>query len=115
LLGDGVLLCARIFFRFTFPVIGNRLMPELKGLVRQRNFNGLKKVLCDFPAPDIAEIFVDLKLDDKEVLLRLCHAGSPPGFLNTCRSTTRKPPWLRSRNMMSCCQSWTQTTCWSAW
>ena len=52
-------------------MIGNLLMPELAELIRQRNFNGLKEILCGFPAPDIAEIFVDLKPDDEAVLLRL--------------------------------------------
>jgi len=42
-------------------MIGNLLMPELAELIRQRDFNGLKEILCGFPAPDIAEIFVDLK------------------------------------------------------
>lgn len=46
-------------------------MPELAELIRQRNFGGLKEILCGFPAPDIAEIFVDLKPDDEAVLLRL--------------------------------------------
>jgi magnesium transporter len=46
-------------------------MPELAELIRQRNFNGLKEILCGFPAPDIAEIFFDLKPDDEAVLLRL--------------------------------------------
>jgi magnesium transporter len=46
-------------------------MPELADLIRQRDFNGLKEILCEFPAPDIAEIFVDLKPDDEAVLLRL--------------------------------------------
>jgi magnesium transporter len=46
-------------------------MPELAELIRQRDFNGLKEILCEFPAPDIAEIFVDLKPDDEAVLLRL--------------------------------------------
>ena len=46
-------------------------MPELAELIRQRDFNGLKEILCGFPAPDIAEIFVDLRPDDEAVLLRL--------------------------------------------
>ena len=52
-------------------VIGNLLAPELKELIRQRNFTQLREILCDFPAPDIAEIFVDLKPGDEAVLLRL--------------------------------------------
>lgn len=52
-------------------MIGNLLAPELKELIRQRNFAQLREILCDFPPPDIAEIFVDLKPDDEAVLLRL--------------------------------------------
>jgi magnesium transporter len=46
-------------------------MPELVELIHRRDFNGLREILCAFPAPDIAEIFVDLKPDDEAVLLRL--------------------------------------------
>ncbi len=46
-------------------------MPELAELIRHRDFNGLKEILSGFPAPDIAEIFVDLKPGDEAVLLRL--------------------------------------------
>ena len=46
-------------------------MPELEELIRQRDFNGLKEILCTFPAAEIAEIFVDLRPDDEAVLLRL--------------------------------------------
>ena len=46
-------------------------MPELKELIRQRDFNGLREILCGFHASDIAEIFVDLTPDDEAVLLRL--------------------------------------------
>ncbi len=57
--------------RFIGAVIGNLLAPELKELIRQRNFTQLREILCDFPAPDVAEIFVDLKPGDEAVLLRL--------------------------------------------
>ena len=52
-------------------MIGNLLMPELVEMIRQRNFTGLRELLCGFHASDIAEIFVDLKPDDEAVLLRL--------------------------------------------
>ncbi len=52
-------------------MIGNLLAPELNALIRQRNFTELREILCDFPVPDIAEIFVDLKAGDEAVLLRL--------------------------------------------
>jgi magnesium transporter len=52
-------------------VIGNLLQPELVELIQQRNFAQLREILCNFPAPDIAEIFTDLKPDDEAVLLRI--------------------------------------------
>ena len=52
-------------------MIGNLLAPELKELIHRRDFTQLRDILCNFPAPDIAEIFVDLHPDDEAVLLRL--------------------------------------------
>jgi magnesium transporter len=52
-------------------MIGNLLQPELVELIRQRNFTQLREILCDFSAPEIAEIFTDLKADDEAVLLRI--------------------------------------------
>src|SRR5947207_7409090 len=52
-------------------MIGSLLQPELVELIRQRNFNQLRQILCEFPAPDIAEILSDLSADDKAVLLRI--------------------------------------------
>jgi len=40
-------------------------------MIQQRNFTQLREILCEFPAPDIAEIFFDLKPDDEAVLLRI--------------------------------------------
>lgn len=53
------------------PVIGNLLQPELVELIQKRDFNQLRDILCGFPAPDIAEIFTDLKPDDEAVCLRI--------------------------------------------
>src|SRR5437667_11363316 len=52
-------------------MIGSLLQPELVELIRQRNFNQLREILCGFPAPDIAEIFTDLRADDEAVLTRI--------------------------------------------
>ncbi|MEY4385470.1 MAG: hypothetical protein RLY20_753 [Verrucomicrobiota bacterium] len=52
-------------------MIGNLLQPELVELIRKRDFNQLRDILKEFAAPDLAEIFVDLKPDDEAVLLRL--------------------------------------------
>ena len=52
-------------------MIGNLLQPELVELIAKRDFAQLRSILCDFPAPDIAEIFTDLNPDDEAVLLRI--------------------------------------------
>src|SRR5207247_4256671 len=52
-------------------MIGSLLQPELVELIRQRNFNQLREILCGFHAPDIAEIFTDLSADDEAVLMRI--------------------------------------------
>src|SRR5207302_4923483 len=52
-------------------MIGSLLQPELVELIRQRNFNQLREILCEVPAPDIAEIFTDLSADDEAVLMRI--------------------------------------------
>jgi magnesium transporter len=52
-------------------MIGNLLMPELVELIHNRDFNGLREILCGFSAPDIAEIFTDLSADDEAVLIRI--------------------------------------------
>src|SRR2546423_6940159 len=52
-------------------MIGNLLQPELVELIEKRNFTQLREILCNFSAPDIAEIFTDLKPGDEAVLLRI--------------------------------------------
>lgn len=52
-------------------VIGNLLGPELVELIEKRDFAALREILCNFPAPDLAEIFTDLKAGDEAVLLRI--------------------------------------------
>ena len=52
-------------------MIGSLLKPELAELIRQRDFNQLREILCGFPAADIAEIFTDLNPGDEAVLLRI--------------------------------------------
>ena len=52
-------------------VIGNLLQPELVELIEKRDFAQLREILCGFAAPDLAEIFTDLKPGDEAVLLRI--------------------------------------------
>jgi magnesium transporter len=57
--------------RLIEAVIGNLLGPELVELIEKRDFTALREILCNFPAPDLAEIFTDLKAGDEAVLLRI--------------------------------------------
>ncbi|HVV01977.1 MAG TPA: magnesium transporter, partial [Verrucomicrobiae bacterium] len=52
-------------------MIGNLLEPELLDLIEKRDFAQLREILCHFPAPEVAEIFHDLKPGDEAVLLRI--------------------------------------------
>lgn len=52
-------------------MIGNLLQPELVELIRQRDFNQLRQILCEFAPPDLGEIFTDLDPDDEAILLRI--------------------------------------------
>jgi magnesium transporter len=52
-------------------VIGNLLQPELVELIQKRDFAQLREILCDFPAPDLAEILTDLGSEDEAILLRI--------------------------------------------
>ena len=52
-------------------MIGNLLQPELVELIQKRDFTQLREILCNFPVPDIAEIFTDLSASDEAVLLRI--------------------------------------------
>src|ERR1041385_237900 len=52
-------------------MIGNLLQPEIAELIRARNFNQLREILCEFSAPDLAEILTDIPDDDRAVLLRV--------------------------------------------
>jgi magnesium transporter len=56
-------------------MIGNLLMPELVELIHKRDFDGLREILCGFPPPDVAEIFVDLKAADEAICLRMLPRG----------------------------------------
>ena len=52
-------------------MIGSLLAPELKAYIEARNFTALREVLCEFAAPDIAEILADLSAADQALLLRI--------------------------------------------
>ena len=52
-------------------MIGHLLKPEIDELIRTRNFTQLRDLLVEFPASDVAEIFIDLSPEEEAVMLRL--------------------------------------------
>jgi magnesium transporter len=52
-------------------MIGSLLLPELKELIKQRDFTQLREALSEFPAPDLGEVLCDLEPADTAVLLRI--------------------------------------------
>ena len=52
-------------------MIGALLLPELKELIRQRDFGQLREILSEFQASDLAELLDDLEPADTAVLLRI--------------------------------------------
>ena len=52
-------------------MIGALLLPELKELIRQRNFAELREILSEFHPSDLAELLDDLEPADTAVLLRI--------------------------------------------
>ncbi|MFO1459052.1 MAG: magnesium transporter [Verrucomicrobiota bacterium] len=52
-------------------MIGALLLPEIRELIRARDFEGLRRFLREFPVPDLAEVLGDLEPSDTAVLLRM--------------------------------------------
>lgn len=52
-------------------MIGSLLLPELRELIRAKNFAELRDILVGFPIPDLAELLSDVSAPDMAVLLRL--------------------------------------------
>jgi magnesium transporter len=56
-------------------MIGNLIGPEIKELIRSRNFTALREVVSDFSPADIAELITDLHDEDQAVVFRLLPHG----------------------------------------
>lgn len=52
-------------------MLGHLLLPEIQEMVRQGDFAGLREVLTDWQAPDIAELIQELPPEDEAVIFRI--------------------------------------------
>ena len=52
-------------------MFGKLLEPEIRSLIHERDFAGLRRIFCDWPAADLAELISDLPEEDQVVLFRM--------------------------------------------
>ena len=52
-------------------MFGKLLEPEIRALIHERDFAGLRQIFCDWPPADLAELISDLPEEDQVVLFRM--------------------------------------------
>ncbi len=52
-------------------MLGAALIPEIKEMIRERDFTTLREAFCDMPPADVAEILTDLPAEDRAVVFRI--------------------------------------------
>jgi magnesium transporter len=56
-------------------MVGNLLLPEIRGLIDERNFAALREIFCDWPRADVAEVIEDLPEDEQVIVFRVLPAA----------------------------------------
>jgi magnesium transporter len=56
-------------------MVGNLLLPEIQGLIQERNFAALREIFCDWPRADVAEVIEDLPEDEQVIVFRVLPAA----------------------------------------
>ncbi len=56
-------------------MVGNILLPEIQGLIRERNFAALREIFCDWPPADVAEVIQDMPEDEQVIIFRVLPAA----------------------------------------
>lgn len=52
-------------------MVGKILIPEIKSLIDQRNFAGLRELFSDWPPADVAEVILDMEEGDQSIIFRV--------------------------------------------
>lgn len=52
-------------------MVGKILLPEIRGLIEQRNFGALREIFREWPPADVAEVILDLDEDERVIIFRL--------------------------------------------
>ena len=52
-------------------MVGKILLPEIQGMITARNFTALRELFVEMPPADVAEIILDLPLDEQVIIFRI--------------------------------------------
>src|ERR1700716_1063616 len=52
-------------------MVGKILLPEIRGLIEERNFGALREIFREWPPADVAELILDLPEDEQVIIFRL--------------------------------------------
>ena len=52
-------------------MVGKLLLPEIRGLIEERNFGALREIFREWPPADVAEVILDLAEDEQVIIFRL--------------------------------------------
>src|SRR5213080_4312060 len=52
-------------------MVGKLLLPEIRGLIEERNFGALREIFREWPPADVAEVILDLPEDEQVIIFRV--------------------------------------------
>src|SRR6478672_9585567 len=52
-------------------MLGKLIQPEINEIIASRNFIGLKELVSEWSAPEVADVIEDLEPEDKAIVFRL--------------------------------------------
>jgi len=52
-------------------MVGKILLPEIQGMIAARDFTALRELFSEMPPTDVAEIILDLPLDEQVIIFRI--------------------------------------------
>ena len=56
-------------------MVGNLLLPEIRSLIDERDFAGLREVFREWPPADVAEVSEDMPEDEQVIIFRVLPAA----------------------------------------
>jgi magnesium transporter len=52
-------------------MVGKILLPEIRGLIEERNFGALREIFREWPPADVAELILDMPEDEQVIIFRI--------------------------------------------